>query len=392
MKTISHKITLLLLLTQVILFSCRQEVAEEERHDEETEGEAVSFTARQFDLLGIAVGAIPTRNLSAPIQVSGILEVPPQHEAVVTTIVGAHISGIQVIEGDPVNKGQLLAYLTHPDIIRLQSDYLETYNRFQMAEQEFNRQSRLYEEEVGAGRAFQQTQTEYRTLQGLVKSHEAQLRLLGLQPQQVQQGNFSERVALHSPISGSVVDVSVKNGQYVQPETELFELINPEHIHLKLLVYERDIAGVQVGQEVRFRLNTGNGGEMTGQVFSVSQKFEPQSKAIQVHAEMDRDYPGLIPGMYVQAEILTGETEGLALPDAAVVRDGDGHLAFELTETGDREGRWTFLPRAVKVTKAQNGWVGVQFLEEVSLSASFALNQAYQIHAELKKGEVDVDH
>ncbi|WP_143962889.1 efflux RND transporter periplasmic adaptor subunit [Litoribacter populi] len=390
MKTIYKYFAII--LTPIVL-SCGNNEGGHSQNDENLsgfeEGNFASFTSRQYETLAIEVGPLSKRNLSNPIQLSGILEVPPQHEAIVTTVVGANITQIQVIEGDPVKKGQVLAYLSHPNLIKLQSDYLESINRFEMAELEFNRQQRLLDEEVGAGKTFQQAQSEFRSARSLMKGYESQLSLLGINGERLKAGEFYDRVPILSPITGSIVDVWVKNGQFVQPETELFELINTDHIHVKLLVYEKDINHVKIGQEVRFRLNHGDGVEFQGSIFSVSQKFDAKTKAIQVHAEIDSETNNLVPGMYVKADILTDTQVGLAIPEKAIFNEAGRSYAFQLA---DSQGDYVFIPRELVIGKRQNGWVEVSFLEEISEDAHFALNNAYYIHAEMKKGEVVNDH
>ena len=152
--------------------SVNQNENTEDHHDENS----ATFSEEQFRALGMEVGELPQRGMSGTIQVNGILEVPPQNEAIITSIIGANIVSIHVIEGDEVKKGQVLAYIAHPNLIRLQSDYLESYNKSLFTAQEYQRQSRLYKEDVGSGKVFQQVEAEYNASQALVKSHEAQLR------------------------------------------------------------------------------------------------------------------------------------------------------------------------------------------------------------------------
>lgn len=105
---------------------------------------------------------------------------PPQNEAAVTAIIGANITSIKVIEGDKVRKGQVLAYLSHPDLIKLQTDYINSWNQLQYLEKEYQRQKKLYEEKVGSGKEFQKIQADYQSMKGTVKGYEAQLKLMGL--------------------------------------------------------------------------------------------------------------------------------------------------------------------------------------------------------------------
>lgn len=397
MKNHSYSFVSLLLLS-LQLISCgghEQQISEERKQREENEREYEEgftvFTSEQFETLNMKVGPLAKRSVATPIYVNGILEVPPQHEAVVTTVIGANITSIQVIEGDPVKKGQVLAYLMHPDLIRLQSDYLEAFNRHELVEQEFNRQKKLYEENVGAGKTFQQSQTEYRTLLGLLKSHESQLRLLGIDPGRVKEGKFTEKVAIVSPLEGSVVNVSVKLGQYVQPQTPLFELINTDDIHIKLMIYERDIPHVKIGQTLQFWLNTDTEAEMTARIFSINQKFEQHTKAVQVHAEIENETTSLVPGMYIKARIFPDSQESYVLPESAVFNDASTQYVFELTSSGGETGKWIFFQREVRITGRQDGWVAVDFIEKIPEDAFFALNNAYYIMAEMKKGEVTHD-
>lgn len=87
------------------------------------------------------VDTMPVRSLSGVIEANGQLEVPPQHEATVTAILGANVTSIKVIEGDQVNKGQVLAYLSHPNLVNLQTGYIRSYSRLQYLEKELQREN-----------------------------------------------------------------------------------------------------------------------------------------------------------------------------------------------------------------------------------------------------------
>jgi len=144
----------LTILFTASLLACEAEDTQRQHGEEEHNDHSISFSEEQFRALKMEIGDVPMKSMSGMIQVNGILEVPPQNEAVITSIIGANITSIQVIEGDEVKKGQVLAYLSHPNLIRLQSDYLEHYHNFQYTTQEYQRQSRLYEEEVGSGKSI----------------------------------------------------------------------------------------------------------------------------------------------------------------------------------------------------------------------------------------------
>ena len=363
------------------------EHAHDDHHSDEEE--AVHLSQAQFDALGMNVGALPKRSLSATVQVNGNLEVPPQNEAAVTAILGANVVSIQVIEGDDVQKGQVLAYLSHPNLTLLQSNYLEAYNRHKFLEKDYQRQKKLYEEEVSSGKNYQQTEADFHSAQAMVKSYEGQLRQLGLNPARIREGSFYDQVPVLSPIDGSITRVEVKTGQYVEPQKDLFEIVNVEHIHADLMVFEKDVHRVKKDQRVRFKVESMPGKELYARIYSVGKKFEQYPKAVHVHAEIENKSGNLIPGMYISGEVMTDSSMGKALLESAITREGEGYIAFTASR---EENGWRFTPVTVVVGNHSNGWVAVELPDSVEVYSQFALNNAYYLVAEMKKGEAEHSH
>lgn len=366
--------------------------AHESEHEHQEE-ESVHFSQNQFSTLQMAVGKLPRRNIASVVEANGELEVPPQNEAIVTAAIGATVATIKVVEGDDIRKGQVLAYLSHPDLTRMQTEYLEAFNSLQFLEQEYQRQKRLYEEEVGSGKTFQQAQAEFRAAETVVKGRAMQLRQLGLKPDQIQEGTFYQRMPVISPISGTITKVNIKTGQYVQPDRDLFEVVNIEHIHADLMVFEKDIYKIEKDQQVRFQVATLPGEDLFARIYSVGKKFEQDPKALHVHAEIENKTGKLIPGMYIKGQILTDSTTIDALPEAAIIREGDRYLAFLARQEAEDDGEaWVFTPVEVVPGATQDEWVSIRFGQKIPEHAQFALNNAYYLLAEMQKGEAEHSH
>lgn len=363
-------------------------------HDEEKEegghSEAFTLTQKQIDILNIKIDTLSKRNMGDFIQVNGKLGVPPQNEALVTTILGANISSIKAIEGDKVRKGQTLAYISHPDIITLQTDYLETYNTLTFLEQDYNRQKKMYDANVGSGRDYQKAKSLFSSAKGLTQGYEKQLRLLGLSPQNVIAGNILQVAPVRSPISGYVEKVQVKIGQYVQPQTPLFEVINTEYIHADLMVFEKDIMKVKNGQTVEFNIEALGNKKMTAKIYSVGKSFEEGPKALHVHAEIENKDNNLIPGMYVNARIITDNSLEQALPEDAIFQEGDAFYVF--TAEKEDDGSWGFMPKEVLVKFTSNGFTAFDYKDRVNKNTLIAQSGAYYLIAEMKKSEAEHSH
>jgi cobalt-zinc-cadmium efflux system membrane fusion protein len=365
---------------------------EEEGHSEEGMAE-LHLSNLKFESLGIKVDTLPTRTLSGTVEANGQLEVPPQHEATVTAILGANVTSIKVIEGDKVNKGQVLAYLSHPNLTNLQTSYVKAYSRLQYLEKEMQRQKRLYEEEVGSGKTYQETLADYQAIKAEVKGYEAQLKQLSLNVEKVQGGDIYQYVPVVSPINGYIEKVKVQVGQFVDPQTEMFTIVNTDHIHADLMVFEKDVYKVKEGQKIAFTVESVPGATLTAKIFSVGKQFEQNPRAVHVHAEIDQKEEFLIPGMYINGKIRTGNNEVKALPEGAIIEE-EGKPYIFMAEAHEEEGKteWAFKAVEIRTGMTEDGWVEIKLLEPLPKDAKVAWNNAYYLISEMKKGETEHEH
>ena len=359
---------------------------ENENQEENEEGglTSVVLTAQQFNALGMKTDTLSKRNFSSVVVANGQLEIFPQNEASVTAIIGANITSIEVFEGKKVNKGQILAYLSHPDLLNLQTRYLNAWNQLQYADKEYQRQKRLYEEEVGSGKDFQKIQSDFLSLTGEVKNLEAQLKLLKLDPEKIKQGNIVEQVPVISPINGFIEKVNVKTGQYAEPQMQLFEIINNEHIHADLMVFEKDVYKVKEGQNVTFSIESLPGETLSAKIFAVGKSFEQNPKAVHVHAEIENKKGLLISGMYITGRIATGEDYAFALPEGAIVNEDGKQVIFTAEQDN---GSWKFEPVEILTGQQEDGIVEIKLLSPLKKGSLVAMNNAYYLLSEMKKSE-----
>lgn len=360
--------------------------ANSEIKKEHAEGDAeeVMLTAKQFDALQMQIDTLQMRNMSGYVKANGQLEVPPQNEATITTVIGANVVSIEVIEGDKVNKGQTLAYLSHPSIIQKQTDYLNAYSNSQFLKKEYERQKTLYDAGVGSGANFQKAEAEYQASRSMANGLEAQLLQLSINATGVRNGTIYQRVPLRSPIEGFVQKVEIKTGQYVEPQTDLMEIVDTHHVHADLMVFEKDVHKVKEGQKVTFNVQSIPGKELTAEIYSVGKTFEQNPKAVHIHAEIENKEGDLIPGMYIQGRIQTDNTKTLAIPESAIAADGNRFFVFLAEKEGDN---WAFTPYEVTKSTQDGEWIAIDFLTEQKPNAEYAYNNAYYLMAEMKKGE-----
>lgn len=353
------------------------------------EEKKVVLTASQFNALQIKVDTLIRRNMGGYVEANGQLEVPPQNEATITSVIGANVVAIEVIEGDRVRKGETVAYLSHPDIIQKQTDYLNAYSNSQFLRKAYDRQKTLYDAGVGSGANVQKAEAEYQVAHHRVGGLAAQLMQLNVDVAEVQKGNIQERIPLRSPIDGFVHGVSVKTGQFVAPQTELFEVVDTHHVHADLMVFEKDVYKVKEGQKVIFNVQSILQKELTAEIYSVGKTFEQDPKALHVHAEIENKEGNLIPGMYIEGRIQTDYSQTLAFSENAIASDGEKSYVFAVQDQGaDR----VFVPMEIAIGEKDGDWVAVTFFDPVEPGTKFAQNRAYYLMGEMKKGEAVHSH
>ena len=378
-------------LLLVFLASCNSKTMENKEEEElETSGEMVpvTLTSTQVRALSIKADTMAKYVFKDAVEVNGYLNVPPQNKASVTAIIGANVSSINVFEGDKVEKGQLLAYLSHPNLLDIQTEYLNAVNQLEFLKQEFERQKKLYEENVGSGKAYQKARADYFTLKGNIMNLEAKLKLLNLNPGEIKRGTIYEKVPVLSPIEGFVEKVDIQTGKYVEPQTPLFEIVNNDKVHADLMVFEKDVAKVKKGQKVVFNVETIPGEPLIATIFAVGKTFEQNPKAVHVHADINNKKGKLIPGMYITGRIATSNRFADALPEDAVVKESGKSYIFTV-QTGD--DKWIFTPVEVVTGDEEDGWVEIKPLTSLKPGVKIARNGAYYILSEMKKNETGDD-
>lgn len=390
---------------------------EEEAHHEEPKTlsaiKEVELNEAQYNASEITLGTFTMKNLSDVVNANGYTKSPPQNQADISVHLSGVVKSINVIEGQYVKKGQILATLESPEYARLQEAYLTSKSNLEFLTLEYDRQKILSDENVNSKKVFQRTKSDFEIEKARLSSLQKQLSILNLGSSK----NAASSMPVIASISGSVTEVNVKIGSNAEVGKPLFNIVDNSKLHVDLLVYEKDLQKVKAGQNIRFTLTNQDNTEIKGKVFNVSQSFENDTKSVAVHADITNNSHSLIPGMYVNALIDVGTKEVQALPVDAIVKADGREFIFVLEEGHDKEhehaeeahdeaeghshddghdheeaehkeGKTFHFQRIeVKTGTAQLGYVQVTLLQEIEKDAKIVLKGAYYIQSHLLKSE-----
>lgn len=212
----------------------------EEAHEEAPQTIA-ALTEEQMKAVGISLGKIEMKDLTSLVKANGVLSVPNNRKATVTSLYGGVIKTLNVQIGDHVRKGQVIASINNPEYIQLQEQYLTVNSRIAFAEQEYRRQRELFDNDAGAKKNLQSSDAELKSLRTQRSSLQRQLQLMGISPGKVSNGNLRSGLVITSPISGTVSSINAQIGSYVDVASPVLDIIDNSSIHLDLQVFEKDL-------------------------------------------------------------------------------------------------------------------------------------------------------
>lgn len=284
---------------------------------------------------------------------------------------------IRVKEGDTVEKGQVLAVIDRTDAQKevdiAQNAYdlaVSEYNEslrdtkigYEKAKQDYSTASLNYERnktlfEAGAissaefeavGNALSDARRAvegYRMENGQAVPDESyELKVKAAQFELDQKKRNLEDTEVKSPISGTVVRVNSKVGQFAdKPEDEkpMFIIENLAQLEMELQISEYSVGDVSVGLPVDITADILNGKTVTGTITSISPTGEEKTgsasteRVVPATVSIDKADSGLIAGITARASIVTERAEDVFKVPSSAVRTGeDGSRQIAVLKEG----------------------------------------------------------
>lgn len=331
----------------VLLFwSCEKDATHDHAHDESTsttkenststENNHISFTDAQIKKLGIEMNKSSQKSIPKIVEATGTIHLPPQNKALVGSVLGGKIKQILIHEGDYVQKGQTIAILENPEAIKMQQEYFTVSARLIMLESDLERQKNLQTQDATTQKIVQQAQAELDMAKAQKAGLEAQLQLINLRPKS---NSISSTFVVLAPISGMTHNIVGQLGEFVDANKSIVEILNEDHLHIEILVYEKDIDALKEGQKVNFiPYNAPTSNPVEAIVYSISNTIDPITKTVSLHAEIKQKLSTILrDGTLGKITIESEGQERPTLPKDALIQEGEQFFVFiqkQKTEKG----------------------------------------------------------
>lgn len=336
----------------------------------------VKLTDAQLKNTTIETMPLSEKNISTVLKINGKIDVPPQNLVSVSVPLGGYLKNTNLLPGMRVNKGQVIAVIENPQFIQLQQDYLMAKSKLHFAELDYNRQKKLNQSQASSDKVMQMAQSEMNSQRIMMNTLAEQLRLVNINSGSLTSGNIRKSVPVYSTINGFVSKVNVNIGKFVNPSDVLFELINPNDIHLNLKVYEKDLQMLKIGQRFTANTNTQPEKKYYGEIILISKDINADGTA-DVHCHFEQYDQNLTPGMYMNAEVETETSFSNALPEESIVNfEGKDYVFVE-------EKKQTYKMIPVTLGEAENGFIQIKNIEDFK-NRKIVSKNAYTLLMKLK--------
>jgi HlyD family secretion protein len=281
-----------------------------------------------------------TRSIVSTVSASGRIQ--PRTAVDITSEINGEIIGLFVREGDRVNAGDLLILL---DTVQAQSDAEQARYRvdeiiarrdgakaqLEQAEEEYERQKRLFELEGASEQAFKNARYAYMNAKANFEAMQAQASQM-----QAMYGKSLDnlrKTRIHSPMDGVVTMVDCEVGEIAAAQTAftqgrtLMTVSNLDVFEVEVRVDETEITKVRPGQQATIEVDAFPDTTFRGEVVDVGNTamisgFGSQDQSTDFRVKVmfqDRDV-AIRTGMSATVDIIASERpDVVSIPYSAVV-------------------------------------------------------------------------
>ncbi len=333
--------------------------ADEEESAEEEPAGTVKIDPVTVQNIGVRTAVVERRALSHEIRTVGRVSYDEERLARLHPKTEGWIEK-QFIDktGEPVRRGTILLSIYSPQLVATEQEYL-----LALANLETLKESPYPDIRRGA--------------EELVHTARERLRFLDVPEHQIRELEQTRKIKkslhIHSPFDGIVIAIGAREGQYVTPATELYQIADLSKIWVYADVYEYELPWVKEGDVAEMTLEAIPGRTFTGKVAYIYPYAEARTRTVKVRLEFDNPDLALKPDLFADVVIHSGrQADAIAVPEEAIVRSGERNIVFVV------KGGGKFEPREVKLGLSAQGYVqilsGIREGEEVVTSSQFLID------------------
>jgi cobalt-zinc-cadmium efflux system membrane fusion protein len=288
----------------------------------------------------LAVEAPTMKEVARTLVLPAVVEADPSRTVKVMPPVTGRVIELKVQLGGRVLQGQELAVIDSGDLAQVYADIEKARSTLTLTKKALDRQVSLEKAGGTAIKDREQAQSDYAQAVAELERAESRLRAMGVPADQKEQ---SRLLSVKAPVSGSVIDLQVAPGAFLNDATAaIMTIANLETIWVTANVPEKDTAFVSTDQPVSVTFPAYPDMAFDGKVLFVSDVLETDTRRTKVRIAFDNPNRALKPGMFANAKFSAPSVLRLIVPTSALLMSNDRTSLFV------EVAPWTFERRDVE--------------------------------------------
>ena len=331
------------------------------------------------------VGEKPMGAEATGAPVTGTVQVNIYRSTPLVSLVGGIVRRVNAELGQNVRQGQILAVVFSDDLAKAQSEYLSTLAELDEHHKHHSRTMKLVEIGAASREELEQATTKLRTAEAAVASQRQRLLLLGVPAQRLNQlkssAQVTSEVSLPAPVSGTVINRSVNQGEVIAADKELLRVSDLSSVWVIAQVYEKDLGKIRIGSGASITSDAYPGRVFRGQVSYIDPVIDQTTRTAQVRVELANPRQFLKIGMFVNVAFATlggSESTTPVVPSIAVQSINNQQVVFVASKEPN-----VFTTRPVRLGAENNGFFPV--LEGLSTGDQIVTDGSFLLRAEWLK-------
>jgi cobalt-zinc-cadmium efflux system membrane fusion protein len=268
------------------------------------------------------------------IRATGTVEFNADRMARILSPVAGQVQDLHVNVGDDVRRGETLFVLSSREVAAAVADHVASHKDLELSEKTYAMTKDLFEHDAASRISLQQSESDLAKARAKVAQTEEVLRVLGFDDQALENAAaLPSRIAIRSPIAGTVTERTITNGQFVGSEsTPLVTIADLSTVWVQADVFERDLHRIAAGQKADVTTAAYPDDHFGAEVARIGTVVDAQTRTAKMRFVVANPGVRLKPGMFTTAELHVPSQAGgaLTLPAKAVfVENGKSYAYVE---------------------------------------------------------------
>jgi membrane fusion protein (multidrug efflux system) len=267
---------------------------------------------------------------------------------------GGTVTALLVKEGDAVSKGQILATL---DSEVIDNSVLQLETQLALATTTFERQARLWEQNIGSEIQYLQAKAQKEGLENSMKSLKAQAR----------------KMKIIAPFSGIIDQVFAKTGELTSSQMPFLRLVNLSTVYVESEVTETYLKAIKKGTEVLLNFRS-IGTSAKASISQVGNFINPNNRSFKTRIDLENPNNELKANLLADIKINDFKATGIVIPSRLVQKDSnDKAFVYTIEPNGSNH-------KVVKtyITETMN-YNNLSFISEGLLSTSILVDKGARL-------------